>query len=129
MEYIRINIQMFLLVKKIFRVKQDFFLHPTGSEKSPRSRREEQKKSETTQGKESHYYFHNIRNNAMFNCHLPLAFSYEPTPLNCYVLIKKIKNFGTIYSTNARQRLKFYCIKFIKQILSECEFIVNFNLF
>lgn len=30
----------------------------------------------------------------MFNCHLPLAFSYEPTPLNCYVLIKKLKTLG-----------------------------------
>ena len=94
MEYIRINIQTFWLVKKIFGVKQDFFLRPTGSEKTPRSRREEQKKSKTIQGKESHYYFHSIRNNAMFNCHLPLAFSYELTPLNCYVLIKKLKTLG-----------------------------------
>ena len=65
----------------------------------------------------------------MFNCHFAsciLVWTYSPELL---WVNYKFKNFSAIYPVNAWQQLKFYCIKFIKQILLDCEFIVNFNLF
>lgn len=84
------------MVNKIFGVKQNFLphkLHLTGSEKFTYPEKKKNRRVKEFKGRKNHYYFFNIRNNAMCNCDLPLAFPDELTPLSCYVLIIKLKTF------------------------------------